>query len=227
MVAHNNKASDLVYDFIIEMIQEGKWVTDTRIWPETKLAKELHVSRVAVRDAVQRLSAMSILRKVQGSGTYVEGVNMNTLVETLAPIAGISDEDLMDIMEFRLSFECGNVVLFIENATNEEIFQLEDTYKRMVLHKDSLEVFHKADWEFHNIIAKGTRNSFVSQINEICRNVLVAQHKQIGHSIGTAVGIEDHANILKHIKERDVELAKIYMERHLKRIIKSMQKERN
>ncbi|MCL2852789.1 MAG: FadR family transcriptional regulator [Defluviitaleaceae bacterium] len=219
MSAQNLKASDIVYDFIVEKINQGVWTSNTKIWTETELSKELQVSRVAVREAVQKLSAMSILRKIQGSGTYVEDISINTLAENLTPIVALSDEDFLSIMEFRIHFECGNISLFINRCTDDEIRQLEKNYIRMVESKESLEEFHKADYEFHNIIAGGTRNSFVSQISQLCGNVLIAQHKRISYSIGTAVGIEDHAVILKYIKERDEQLASIHMQRHINRII--------
>jgi len=217
-----NKASDIVYDFIMGKIQEAQWLPDTKIWPENRLADELGVSRVAVRDAIQKLSAMSVLRKVQGSGTYVENVGINTLTDTLAPIAAISDQDLLSIMEFRVFFEYGNISLFMNRCTRDEIELLEENYKAMVANKNSPEVFHKADYEFHNIIAKGTGNLFVTRISELCMNVLLAQHERITRSLGPSIGVEDHGLILKYIKEKDQKLAALHMERHIERIISGM-----
>ena len=221
-MSRNLKTSESVYAFIIKKIQAGEWLPETQIWTEAKLAEELQVSRVAVRDAVQTLSARSILRKVQGSGTYVEGVNMSTLTETLAPIASISENDLLAIMEFRVSFDPGNTKLFMLHRTPEDLRQLEENYQKMVAARDSPEEFYMADYEFHNIIAQGTKNPFVTQISEICTNVLIAQHQRICQRLGVSIGLEDHGLILKYIKEGDAQLASIHMQRHVQRIMKNM-----
>lgn len=221
-MSQNRKAADLVYDFIIEKIQQGEWLPDTRIWTEAKLSEELQISRVAVRDAIQRLSAMSVLRKVQGSGTFVQDINIDTLAKTLLPIASVSEEDMMAIMEFRIHFECGNINLFMSHCTEDEIRQLERNYETMVEQQDSPEAFYQADYEFHSIIARGTRNSFVSRISDLCMNALIAQHKHIRYTLGPSIGVEDHGLILKFIKERDVQLAAMHMQRHVQRILNDM-----
>ena len=214
-----NKPVEIVYNFIIGMIQDGHWPPNSKIWPENKLTHELGVSRVAVRDAIQKLTAMSVLRKVQGSGTYVEDVGLNTLTGALMPVASISEEELFSMIEFRLNFEVGNVNMFVNHCTDEEIEQLEANYQKMVQQQDSLKDFYTADFEFHHIIAKGTKNLFVIQVSEICTHVLEAQHMRIRSLLGPSVGIEDHGLILKYIKERDAQLASLYMQRHIKRII--------
>ena len=214
-----NKPTDVVYNFIIGRIQEGQWPPHSKIWPENRLADELGVSRVAVRDAIQKLTAMSVLRKMQGSGTYVEDVGINNLTMALMPVATISDEEFFSIIEFRLNFEVGNVNMFVNRCTDEEIAQLEASYQRMIEWQDSISDFYEADYAFHHIIAKGTGNLFVSRISELCTHVLEAQHKRVCAILGPSVGLEDHEMILRHIKERDAPLASLYMQRHVQRII--------
>ena len=213
------KPADVVYNFIIGMIQEGQWPPHSKIWPENRLTDELRVSRVAVRDAIQKLTAMSVLRKIQGSGTYVEDVGINTLTMALMPVATISDEEFFSIIEFQLNFEVGNVHMFVTRCTDEEIAQLEASYQRMIDLQDSISDFYKADYEFHHTIAKGTGNLFVIRVSELCTNVLEAQHKRVCTILGPSVGLEDHRMILEHIKERDAPLAALYMQRHIQRII--------
>jgi len=223
----NQKPADLVYEFILDKIQSGQWPPNSRIWTENKLTDELKVSRVAVRDAIQKLSAMSVLRKVQGSGTYVEGVDIHTLTWALLPVASISEEDFFNIMEFRLNFEVGNITMFINRCTDAEIELLEENYRHMVEHQDSLEMFYQADSEFHHIIAKGTRNFFVIRISELWTNLFIEQHKRIRYTLGPKIGVEDHALLLRYIKERDAELAALHMRRHIKRIMDGMKQHLN
>jgi GntR family transcriptional regulator len=60
-----------IREMLIECIQSGEWPAGTRIPAERDLAAEFGVSRGTVRQAITDLVAKGLLRRVQGSGTYV------------------------------------------------------------------------------------------------------------------------------------------------------------
>ena len=221
-MAYNSNAISTVYDFIVEKIHTGEWQADTKILSELKLAKQLGVSRVAVRDAIQKLVGMSVLRKVQGSGTYVEKVDLGSILTALMPIVSISDDELLEIMEFRTYFEPGNVRQFIRNASAEEMAALESYYEKLNTAREDPEAFHILDYEFHHHISKGTKNSFVIRISNFYMDILKEQQRCISTRLGPAIALEDHLLILKYMKEKHEDLAALHMENHVKRAIASM-----
>jgi len=221
-MAYNTNAVETVYDFILEKIQSGEWQAGARILPELKLAKSLGVSRVAVRDAIQKLAGMAVLRKLQGSGTYVEKVDVGSLINALRPIVAISDTELLEIMEFRSYFEPGNVRQFLRSCSDESLAALERNYEDMKAHRGDPAAFHQIDYDFHNMIAKGTRNSFVNRISDFYVDIIKAQQRHISMRLGPDIALEDHSLIIKYLKERQEDLAAMHMERHVKRAIESM-----
>ena len=221
-MAYSPNAVDTVYDFILEKIQTGEWQTDMRILTELKLAEALGVSRVAVRDAIQKLTGMGVLRKLQGSGTYVEKMDVGSLMNALKPIVAISDTELLEIMEFRSYFEPGNVRQFLRNCSEENLNALERNYEMMQMNKDDPVVFHQIDHEFHNMIAKGTQNSFVIRISDFYFDIIKMQQRHISVRLGPDIALEDHSLIIRYLKERQGDLAAMHMERHVKRAIESM-----
>jgi Transcriptional regulators len=221
-MAYNPNAVDTVYDFILEKIQSGEWQAGARILPELKLAKSLGVSRVAVRDAIQKLAGMAVLRKQQGSGTYVEKVDVGSLMNALRPIVAISDTELLEIMEFRSYFEPGNVRQFLRACSDESLAALERNYEDMKAHRGDPVAFHQIDYDFHNMIAKGTQNSFVNRISDFYVDIIKAQQRYISMRLGPDIALEDHSLIIKYLKERQEDLAAMHMERHVKRAIESM-----
>jgi len=165
---------------------------------------------------------MAVLRKLQGSGTYVEKVDVGSLMNALRPIVAISDAELLEIMEFRSYFEPGNVRQFLRNCSVESLAALERNYDAMKAHRYDPTAFHLIDYDFHNMIAKGTQNSFVNRISDFYVDIIKAQQRYISMRLGPDIALEDHFLIIKYLKERQEDLAAMHMERHVKRAIESM-----
>jgi GntR family transcriptional repressor for pyruvate dehydrogenase complex len=212
-LAYTNNATDEVFNFIVNKIRSEEWLPDSRIWSEKELCDNLGVSRVAVRQAINRLETMSVLRKVQGSGTYVEHKEKFSILGL--PILTLNKDSILSLMEFRRSFDSNNVALFIQRASDEEIEELEKNYENMVNSADDSVKFHYYDYEFHYIIARGTRNPFIIKIYDIFMNILENHQRLLYKSAGPQIGIQYHKDILKNIKERNSELASIYTRQHI------------
>ncbi|MDR2946324.1 MAG: FCD domain-containing protein [Candidatus Adiutrix sp.] len=221
-MAYNQNAVDTVYNFVMEKIQSGEWPAGSRIMTELKLAELLGVSRVAVRDATQKLTGMSVLKKLQGSGTYVEKIDMGSLMSAIKPIVTINDQELLELMEFRRYFEPGNVRQFICNCAAEELEALEQNYAELKAVENDPFAFYEIDQAFHHMIATGTHNSFVTGLSDFYGDILKAQQCYISMRLGPEIALEDHFLIIKCIKEQDKELAALHMERHVQRAIVRM-----
>ena len=203
-----NQASDMAYDYIVERIRSGMWKPGDKIATETQLVEMIGVSKAAVRQAIERLVTISVLNKVQGSGTYVEKKENMSIMS--ASIFGLDDEFMLKILEFRKMFDSYNVELFIQRATDEEILELEHNYAQMIVAKDDIQRFHKLDQIFHDIIAGGTRNPMIIQISKLFVDIFVDNQKLIYHHVGPESGIKYHGKMLEAIKEKNAEVAAIY-----------------
>lgn len=221
-MAYNNNAKDTAYDFIISKIKTGFWNANDKIWTEDILSKELGVSKVAVRNAVEKLSGMGVLRKIQGSGTYVESIDASSILSM--PILNISDEEVMQLLELRLYLEPASVAMFIKNSDENAIYELEKSYELMINNVDCIDRFYRADYDFHRIIAKGGKNKFVVKINDYLVDILENHQRNLYQSIGPNIGVEYHGYILRYIKEGDIELATLYMKKHMEATIEARKK---
>lgn len=218
-MAYKSNAKEIAYEFILDKIKKGDWKSNEKIWTEDILVQTIGVSRVAVRDAVEKLAGMGVLRKIQGSGTFVEGLD-DIALNNMSVIA-ISYEELMQLLEFRKYLEPATVEMFIKHATDEDIQQLEDYYNKMVECVDDVEAFYKADYAFHRMLAKGSDNIFVLKVNDLLVDILENHQKNLYNSVGPEIGIDYHRLILKYVKERDVELASLYMKKHMEATIEA------
>ncbi|MBC8574887.1 FadR/GntR family transcriptional regulator [Yanshouia hominis] len=214
-MAYKTNAADQVFHFIQERIASGEWKPGDKIWTEMQLAEYLGISRVAVRRAIDRLVGLSQLRKVQGSGTFVTECDLSSAFGM--GLITVSEEDVLDVLEFRRYFECGNIEMFLKNAAREDVEALEKYYDVMcrAAEQNDMDAFYMADYHFHDIIAQGTKKPFILQISKILTGLMMQHQRSLNYYIGPEVGLEYHRHILKAIKEGDRELASLYMRKHI------------
>lgn len=205
---YNNQASDKAYNYIVEKIQEGYWKPGDKIATEPQLCEAIQVSRVPVRQAIEKLVALSVLKKIQGSGTYVEQPENMSVMSAL--VLGSTMEQELSILEFRKMFDSYNIELFIKRCSYGEVAQLEENYRAMVQAKDSLCEFQHLDKDFHSIIANGTRNPMIIQIENLFTSIWEANQKSMYQNVGPESAIKYHGLMLQSIKEKNSELASIY-----------------
>lgn len=205
---YKNQASEIAYDYIVDQIRSGIWKPGDKIATEVQLVESIGVSRVAVREAIERLVTMSVLNKVRGSGTYVEQKDNMSFMS--AAILGADADYMLKILEFRKMFDSYNVELFLKYATDEEIELLKQNYQEMVDMKDNMQKLRAIDQRFHDIIAIGTRNPMIIQISKTFTDIFEANQDQMYHKIGPQNAIYYHGKMLEAIEERNAEVAAIY-----------------
>jgi len=212
-MAYTTNATELVYNLICEKIQNMEWKQGDKIWTEQKFCTELGVSRVAVRRAIDKLVATSILRKIQGSGTYVQESNPVTLINV--PTHNMTDNDLLDIIRFRIYFDSSNVEQFLKYSTDEEMEHLEKVHHLLMNCDRYSDDFFKYDFEFHRIIAAGTRNIYIEQVYSLLTDNLVKNQERLHEILGPEIALNYHPTIMEYLKKKDSEVASLIMKRHL------------
>lgn len=222
-MAYSTQASKTVDDFILAKIQDGVWIPGSRIYTEEQLCEELGVSRIAVRQALGRLSALSVLTKQQGSGTFVNKFEDASLAGMVYYPATL--ERFLTVLEFRKQFDTYNAELYSEHATDEEITNLEKNYVEMVTSIDDSDKFQKLENEFHQMIADGTHNAIIHQISVMMNELLIRYQMLQYDNIGPENSIKWHGRILEALKVRDAEMAKLCVKIHLENSIRYLKNE--
>lgn len=218
-----NTQSNKVYEYVLQKIKTNKWVTGERIYSENELCKRLEVSRIAVRGALEKLSALGILEKKKGAGTYVSEIDISSIVGNIVPLMTLKPMDILDVLRFRLYFETGNINEFMKYHDAEDVERLKATYEQMKIHVTDNKDFYIADFEFHTIIAEGTKNPIVISINEMLTGILVASQELTNLRIGPEIGLKYHGDIIDAIEQDDSEMATLLMTRHIEATIRCIE----
>ncbi len=215
-------SSEMVYQYILDKIKSSELNPDDRVQSENELSEEMHVSRLSVRQAFEKLEALGLIIKKKGSGTYINHPDNMEKLENFNHVMEMGDEDIQSILEFRKYFEYGNVCLFIENRSEEDMKRLETIIQNMN-HTDDIHNYGELDYEFHNLIAEGTKNNIVIRVQQILMSLLKEQQMMLSERIGHSVGNSYHQSIYQALVDRDSELAATLMMRHIEAAITSFE----
>lgn len=216
------RTSDIVFKNIEEKILSGEWKPGSKIMSEPQLAKELNVSRVSVREAIEKMVALDILTKVHGGGTFVNDITPSTYFNSLIPMILLTKDNYLEILEFRLLMEVESTRLCTLRCDNSLIEELQKCYSNMIEYKDDMEKFTIEDLRFHTLIVSGSGNSLLIKVYNILMHLLEYHHKTLFKNLGPHGGITDHLNILDSIKSGDSELAALLAKRHIERTVKDV-----
>ncbi len=216
-----------VFEQLKEQIFNNEWRSGEKIPSENDLAVSFGVSRITVRQALQKLMALGLIETRLGEGSFIKEAVPRISMNPLIPMAYLNKNSLMEILEYRKVFE-GNVAeLATEKASEEEVAKLEEAYLLMEQAKDDLEMFSKMDLNFHLLLANMTKNSLIIQTFYIFNDVLNRAFAQIVSKRGNSAGIYYHLLLLEAVKSRNSKEAKRIMDEHMQDLYNSFQSNEN
>lgn len=219
----NKRISDVVFNKIKTKIISGEWTPGMKIMSEPQLVKEFGISRVSVREAIEKMVALNVLTKKQGGGTFVSELNASVYLNSLIPMITLEKSDYIDILQYRLMVEVESARLCALKCDELIIKQLEECYEEMLKSIDDMDRFTEKDLEFHRIIARGGGNSLVIKVFEILNDLLSYHQKNLYKTLGPSGGVKEHKYILDAIKDGDEELSVIFIRRHIERTIRELE----
>ncbi|HET7826378.1 MAG TPA: FadR/GntR family transcriptional regulator [Anaeromyxobacter sp.] len=201
------------------MIGDGRFKPGDRLPPERELVRRFQVSRGSVRDAIQALGAMGLVRSRQGEGTTVQGLSADlpaaAVAAPLLPPRGL----VRELLEIRKIIEPAFAARAAVHATPEEIAALEDVLVRQREKCHRRESTIEEDSEFHYLLAMASGIGAVSRVVDVLMDLTResrARSLQIDGRLERS--IDGHARIVRAIQRRSPKAAEVAMRRHLAEI---------
>ncbi len=211
-----------VMDRVIRLIEEDGLLPGDALPAERDLSDRYGVGRPAVREALQNLARMGLLRLVQGERARVAAPSFSNLLSTISiTTSGIlrtSEKGLAELKEARLVFEVTMARLAVVRATDEDI---EALAARLEEHRASLSDhtrFLQCDMRFHREIARITGNSIFPSLSEALMGWLAEFYRDLVRIPGAErLTLQEHAAIVDAIRARDADGAERAVRDHLTR----------
>ena len=135
-----------------EEIKEGQLIPS-----ENQFCKMLNVSRVVVREALQRLRSERFIVTYQGKGSFM--ANPENFSTPKPVFENFDYSAFCEIMQFRSAIEYSAISLAVEHASDQELQKLSSLVYEMHIYRDDEEKFNQSDFDFHNEILKCSHNN--------------------------------------------------------------------
>lgn len=211
----NALSEDIVRKLLI-LLKEKKLRPGDRLPPERELAEQLQVSRPSLREALRALSIMHVVETRQGSGTYISSLEPKRLVEHLDFVFALADSTYLSLFEARKVVEVGICGLAAERITDGEIARLERCLEKSRQGFTDIDVYFQADVEIHEIITEAAASPILSRIMASISHLSRASRQRTVVLPGIVQQvIEDHTAIVRALKLRDPDAARLAMHQHL------------
>lgn len=180
---------------IIEAINKSEYKVGDKLPAERKIAEEMGISRVPVREALSALQIVGIVESVTGDGTYVRGSGESTLIKSRALSVLERSESPFEAYRARRAFEISIVEIAVDEATPEDLAAIEGVLKRMdeTVEARDFDGYFEANRDFHLAIAQATNNSLIEQV---IRYLLDIMDQQLWKE-----ALQKHFSKYEHIKE--------------------------
>ena len=190
--------ANVVQDYIREKIVSGEYPPGYRL-KERDLSEETGVSRIPIREALRALQLEKLVVIFPRRG---------------AVVAEISAQFLDDFFEVRTALEVLECRLAAQNATDEDISDLEDAVvsaREAHARKDKV-AFDQANTDFHAILVRSAHNDVLCELLDPLRNRMnwvLRQNEEV------ATVNDQHASLVEAIKDRDVARAEKLAQEHV------------
>src|SRR5438552_15518849 len=138
--------TDDAIERIRDLIVSGEWGPGTRLPREADLAKQLGLSRNALREAVRALSLARVLEVRQGDGTFVSSLEPEQLLEpALSATHLLRGRTVLELFEVRRMLEPEAAAMAAQRADADIISALRHELDRMIAAGEHADELGEAD----------------------------------------------------------------------------------
>lgn len=215
------KLSHQVLDRLIAAIGSKEYPPGSQLPSERQLMTRYGVGRPAIREAMQKMEQMGLIRISQGERARVIVPSPNAIIDQITSamvhLLAISPRGLEDLKEARLLFETGLVRVATERATREGI---EALHRAMIECQETKGTpgFVAADMAFHRRIAAMSGNHFIEAVSQNLLEWLTRFRREMVSVRGAErLTLEEHERIYRAIAIGDADAAAKAMTDHLSR----------
>lgn len=172
---------------------------------EVVLSKELNISRTPIREALKQLELEGLVKSIPNKGVYV---------------LGFSARDIDDMLEIRFALEGLAIQLSIERMDEEHLNRIKEVYELMEFYvqKGDQNKFRELNIDFHEAIYRSTQSQYFEQmLKDINYYIHVTSKHSLSQPQRLDTALIEHREILEAIMDRDKELAKEKIQKHIRK----------
>jgi DNA-binding FadR family transcriptional regulator len=211
-------AHDLALEDVGRKIVTGAYPAGAVLPSSQELTRQLGVSRTALREALQTLSAKGMISARAKVGTRVLDENSWNMFDadilSWREAAGLPQSSLAMLYEMRQSLEPVAAALAAERRSDADVERLQDWAAKLTLDRGELADFVAADVAFHRLVLAMSGNPFMRSIGAMISTALTASFTASAPTNSaeeSAQVQQQHLDVVAAIRRRDAEGASAAM----------------
>ena len=196
---------DAVYSQLRDLLVSGQWAEGTKLPSENELCRQFSVSRVVVREALQKLRSERLVVTKQGIGTFAanpynfdEGGNSFSLTE----------ETYRHFMDFRKAVEFSAARLSVNCAGEEDYLRIDNALAEMRKAAEAGDTagYNLADFNFHLAVVQCAHNEFLTNAMLANQPLMVMVFDQLNTIRGgKEFGIASHEEMCRQMRAKNID----------------------
>ena len=210
-------AYEMVAEAIEAEIVSGRLRPGDEIGTEAALVRQFGVNRSTVREGIRVLEQGGLVRRGAGRKLYGCEPRYDALSSRISRALVLQDVTFRELFDAALILEVGAVEGAVAHADAEVIAALEANQSRIEQAIGNPVLLSEIDTEFHALVAHASRNRVLELAREPAALLFFPSSEMICRRVpeGGPRMVEAHRRIIDAIKARDLELARLWMRRHL------------
>ena len=211
-------AVEQVFDQMQGLLIDGTWNPGDKLPSENDLSAMFGVSRMTIRQSMQKLKALGLIETRTGSGSYVRELSPEDSLADLIPLVYIGGPSQMHVFQFREMIDSESARIATPLADEKSLQKLERILQEMkkASERDDGKAFSKYDLKYHMAIVKLTGNPMIIKAYEILLNVLEESMVSVIEKMKYAPALRYHRKILDAMRSKDEALAEQLMREHIR-----------
>ncbi len=216
-VRSQGNLSEGIVNQIMQAIKRGELKPGDRLPPEREMCSMFSVSRTVIRDALKTLVGLGVVTIRHGMGAFINQIaDEQEDMSRLASLLHISKGTVEELFQVREVLESQAVVWCTQNATEHDIQELEKIVERGRKADVRESQLGMLDAEFHLKICEAAGNRVLMRLMINLLDLLGENRARVLMVPGRQrLSVVDHAAVTEAIKERNSDLAREEMLKHL------------
>ncbi|WP_168187244.1 FadR/GntR family transcriptional regulator [Salinibacterium sp. UTAS2018] len=180
---------------------------------ERELAETLGISRTALRDRISRLVALGILQRREREGTFLTGIQPDSISDTLILSLMSSQLTIDSLISVRFALERHAGMVACDLRDEQALEDLAKAVQRMRDSDDGRELF-EADNDFHRALFRASGSEGLIFFSQMLHSVLRGTVRYIALEHDREMLRKVHGDVLEAVQNQDREAAAAAIDSH-------------
>ncbi len=214
----------LVADAIEEQIMTGKIMPEDPIGTEADLVEQFGVNRSTVREGIRILEQSGMLRRGDKRRLYVSLPGYDKLATRISRSLVLHKVTFRELVETLEILEPKTIAMAAQRITEDQLERLRINVASTEKELNDRDRLSELDTEFHSIIAEAADNRVFLLAREPAGLLIYPATQYIFEAVPEAPArlLEAHKIMLQGLEERNVEVVKTWMDKHVRDFVKGL-----